>query len=944
MNPVQEYLRLASTYCQYLGGLRWSSNDDTIVYPDERTFAFNPEIASFLEGFGRQHPLIHFGHILHLLDLLRNSRKLTAGEPRRLRSAFAAANGFIENAGAFFAVICQDVPYIPLVVDVQDVCERLRHPAMPIRWFIVSFHDTFHPTLGAPLAPEEFEARILRAVAAYSDAELRHWFRHGQGVVKEVGDDIARQMAVPRTLSGVLAALLERPRLAGAQAYVAQLVSALTLPPRRLSHQELPVGGYADVTTHGPPEQILVGQFALDAEDFFRRFADRELLYYRREEPQARSRQELVVLLDQGVRTWGDVRLVLTAAALAFGKQAARRKMPFYLAGTSNRGALIDPLEADDEELGRVVEASDLSANPGLALESVLEQHAEDARDVVLLTHPRNLREPDVRTAGRRVAPGTRLFAVALDTAGSVDLVELRHGAPVPVRHFQVSRPIVPVRPAIKEPEYPGEPRAPWTGDVEPIGFPFRFGVSKEIVCFDFDYEGEWLLTAAADGMLLAYRINGNDWEILPRGIIEHRPLTRTKMVLGIRGGFVVGGCLDDRVAALHYDFIHRTCKTYVVGAWPGTPVVMKYSPERHAALIDLAWKKTHQIDLARGTVRVVSDAAELAQWGTREPVHNWHENRTKSDKRWYLFAKARTERSGHIEHGTGVVCAAGLGKFTPLADGLPALRDWFAEDWEVRQETVALLTRRRSGGTERVLRLYRGPSGIPAGEYPTRTSRPLFMLSGDGQHLARLCGEYCVEVNRVGGDNGLRLSTRAGGFSSRLRFALGEDWLFLATTRNHRFLLRWHGPELEVLSWHNREAGVNQDGYYFTSSADRGCVQATQKGVPALAYYDRERFVLGTSLHVLAVADRFGQVAIFDVDQRVISMFFAFRERIAAWMPDGTRYGPPSLTGGPETPDALTKIGQALREASERGAKRPGLARIIRVLGHTPERGKGAP
>ena len=43
----------------------------------------------------------------------------------------------------------------------------------------------------------------------------------------------------------------------------------MTLPPRRLAHQELPVGGYADVTTHGPLEQILPAQFALDEWDFF---------------------------------------------------------------------------------------------------------------------------------------------------------------------------------------------------------------------------------------------------------------------------------------------------------------------------------------------------------------------------------------------------------------------------------------------------------------------------------------------------------------------------------------------------------------------------------------------------------------------------------------------------------------------------------------------------
>src|ERR1035438_1113837 len=45
---------------------------------------------------------------------------------------------------------------------------------------------------------------------------------------------------------------------------------------------------------------------------------------------------ELILLLDQGVRTWGDVRLVLASAALALSRQAERRQIAVKLAATSN--------------------------------------------------------------------------------------------------------------------------------------------------------------------------------------------------------------------------------------------------------------------------------------------------------------------------------------------------------------------------------------------------------------------------------------------------------------------------------------------------------------------------------------------------------------------------------------------------------------------------------
>ena len=81
----------------------------------------------------------------------------------------------------------------------------------------------------------------------------------------------------------------ERTRLSGAIPLVNAMVSALSLPPRRATPPQLPLGGYADVTTRGEPEQLLLSQLALDPDDFVRRFAEKELLYFRREEPPERN-------------------------------------------------------------------------------------------------------------------------------------------------------------------------------------------------------------------------------------------------------------------------------------------------------------------------------------------------------------------------------------------------------------------------------------------------------------------------------------------------------------------------------------------------------------------------------------------------------------------------------------------------------------------------------
>ena len=78
-------------------------------------------------------------------------------------------------------------------------------------------------------------------------------------------------------------------------------------------------------------------------------------------------------MIDQGVRTWGDVRLVLAAAALALGEagRAPRARAP-AVATTGNDGEPVDAAGAGAEALGELLEASDLTPNPAPALARVL--------------------------------------------------------------------------------------------------------------------------------------------------------------------------------------------------------------------------------------------------------------------------------------------------------------------------------------------------------------------------------------------------------------------------------------------------------------------------------------------------------------------------------------------------------------------------------------------
>jgi hypothetical protein len=71
----------------------------------------------------------------------------------------------------------------------------------------------------------------------------------------------------------------------------------------------------------------------------------------------------------------------------------------------------------------------------------------------------------------------------------------------------------------------------------------------------------------------------------------------------------------------------------------------------------------------------------------------------------------------------------------------------------------------------------------------------------------------------------------------------------------------------------------------------------------------------------LVAAVDVYGQLGLFEHDGRLICLFFSFRYQLAAWTPDGTRYGPKLLLGEQPTPGAAEKIG-ALIKAAWDGAK----------------------
>ncbi|MBO0697936.1 MAG: hypothetical protein J2P46_06065, partial [Zavarzinella sp.] len=767
------------------------------------------------------------------------------------------------------------------------------------------------------LAARAFHDRVAARLRGLTDFEVRHWLRHGIGPQDLPGEQLSRELEQkPPTMGEFLdLAVKERTRLGASLPLVRHFVSALTLPPRKHNPPQLPIGGYADVTTRGDPARLLPSQFALDPDEFVRRFAEHELLFFRREDPHERRKEHLALVVDQGVLTWGPVRLALGAAVLAFGRLAARRGLTFSVRCGSTPAERFTPPAGDPKRFGEVLEASDLHSHPGHALaEEVLDPGAPE-RDIVLLTHPRVLREDEIRRLAKVLAAGCRLFALTATEDGQVELARLGDGGAVPVSRFRVefTAPFpAPAKPiAIEAP-----PRAAWSGDIEPIPFPFRFGLTNRVIELAFDAAGERLAAVTVHGMLHVWTLGDGTVEVLPRGASEGQVVKDVQQVMGVENGFVVGGRLGPARVVVHYDWPTRTATLHTLfpdaGELPsGT---FHAFPQLHSVAVQVG-SECRAIDLGTGArypdpfpARGVSSRAQMAaaeaqQLELQRPrlpsrdlgLASIDLNRVKPPTGPFVTLEPDAGRVRVYLEQTFIA-------FVPTSDGRPRLKGGKLFESQHAGNTLAILAGDYSRKSWTLHDL--GEEGRTLAEYPTQSKwERVARLSPDGELFARQTGSGVLTVTTPTDGRPL-LVTEPGRCHSNLDVRLGYRCLGIGL-----------GPRGCLLDWTAGPLRIRDD----VAPADDFGRRATNRLYRGQGTFSPTtgRFAgMFRFTHWEVGLDMFGQIAIVR-DGAVACMFMYRRGKLAAWTPDGMRYGPPELTGGPETPGALDRLGEILRQAT---------------------------
>ena len=115
-------------------------------------------------------------------------------------------------------------------------------------------------------------------------------------------------------------------------------------------------------------------------------------------------------------------------------------------------------------------------------------------------------------------------------------------------------------------------PYVPWSGDVEPIPFPFRFGLTNRVADLAFDDQNGTLLAATVSGFLHVWSLTDGSVEVLPRGCRDGQVMRNVQAVISMANGFAVCGRFGDGLAVVHYDLSTRTATLHVVISAAGEP------------------------------------------------------------------------------------------------------------------------------------------------------------------------------------------------------------------------------------------------------------------------------------------------------------------------------------------------------------------------------------
>jgi len=247
------------------------------------------------------------------------------------------------------------------------------------------------------------------------------------------------------SIDALLETVRSRPRGELAEAVLRRVLPMVDVSDVAWAHQELPTGGYADISTRGTFDRLLISNLAYPEEEFARRLTEGELLYYELEAPPATQPPKQFVFLDGSPATWGIPRLAGGAVALSVVNRARDRRAEAQVFGAGRMDrpfGNLDRASGVHELLDHQRWNDDLKSDLRFLATQVLQEtkgHPTGA-DLFLCTEADRLREIHEWAGSSELPPQVRLHVFASDQVdGRATLWRREGGAFLPLSSLSLA-------------------------------------------------------------------------------------------------------------------------------------------------------------------------------------------------------------------------------------------------------------------------------------------------------------------------------------------------------------------------------------------------------------------------------------------------------------------------------------------------------------------------
>ncbi len=258
------------------------------------------------------------------------------------------------------------------------------------------------PTCDAEEAARGFVVGIrplLEGFPELEEARLDTRMRTGLDAVP--GKAALAEQALATQVRSLLDALEGDPEWAGLARLARHLMASVHVPRALGDLEELPLGGFSDLTNRGSLDRLLVSELAQDDLVLSAKLALNEALFLRRESPPKTPQMRRVLLLDNGIRLWGIPRLFAAAVALAMEAMTDRGTRVDVYVPVENQQLCQVTLHTY-EGLVQALSPLHPHAHPGNALLELVRRVGEQKRageaEIFLLTHEDVLSDPAFRS------------------------------------------------------------------------------------------------------------------------------------------------------------------------------------------------------------------------------------------------------------------------------------------------------------------------------------------------------------------------------------------------------------------------------------------------------------------------------------------------------------------------------------------------------------------